>query len=200
MDRINVGVLALQGAFSEHIEALKKCGVSAIEIRMPGQLEEIDGLIIPGGESTTMAKLMKKYKFYKPLDEFYNKKKPIFGTCAGLIILAKNIDGKNTGLGYINIDVERNAYGRQIDSFEELLDLSMNNGSGANGKFKSIFIRAPRISGLGEDIKILARFNQEAVLVQYNNILACAFHPELSGDLRIHKYFIDMIENLRREN
>lgn len=200
MERITIGVLALQGAFQEHIEALKKCGVRAKEIRLPGQLEEIDGLIIPGGESTTMAKLMKEYKFYRPLDDFYNKKKPIFGTCAGMIMLAKNIDGENSGLGYINIDVERNAYGRQIESFEESLDLSLNNGSGSSDRFKSIFIRAPKISGSGKDIKVLARFKQEAVLVQDNNILACTFHPELTDDLRIHKYFIEMIKNLKREN
>jgi len=169
MERIKVGVLALQGAFREHIEMLQKCGVRASEIRLPGQLEKIDGLIIPGGESTTMVKLMKEYRFYKPLDDFYNKNKPIFGTCAD---------------------------GRQVESFEELLDLGLNKGS---GKFKSVFIRAPKISGLGEDIKILARFKQEAVLVQHNNILACAFHPELTEDLRIHKYFIEMIKNLKGE-
>ena len=200
MDRIIAGVLALQGAFTEHESAIKKCGAPVVQIRTPGQLEEIDGLIIPGGESTTIEKLMKKYKFYKPLDDFYKKKKPIFGTCAGLIILAKNIDGEDSGPGYININVERNAYGRQKDSFEEFLDLNLNNGSGSSAKFKSIFIRAPKISGLGEDIKILAKFKEEAVLARYNNILVCAFHPELTEDLRIHKYFIEMIKNSKRED
>jgi 5'-phosphate synthase pdxT subunit len=200
MDRIKVGILALQGAFIEHESAVQKCGASSIQVRTPGQLEEIDGLIIPGGESTTIEKLMKKYKFYRPLDDFYKKKKPIFGTCAGLIILAENIDGKDSGLGYININVERNAYGRQIDSFEEFLDLDLDNGSDDSIKFKSIFIRAPKISGSGEDVKILAKLKGETVLAQYKNILVCAFHPELTEDLRIHKYFIEMIKNSKREN
>ncbi len=200
MERIKVGVLALQGAFSEHISALKKCGVSVSQIKLPGQLEDVDGLIIPGGESTAMIKLMKKYKFYEPLDNFFKKKKPIFGTCAGLIILAKEIVGEKSGFGYININVERNAYGRQIDSFEEFLDLNLNNGTTDSVKFKSIFIRAPKISGLAKDVKILARLKEEAVLAQSNNVLVCAFHPELTQDLRIHKYFIEMIKNSKREN
>ncbi len=200
MERIKVGILALQGAFSEHESAVQRCGASSIQVRTPGQLEEIDGLIIPGGESTAIEKLMKKYGFYKPLDDFYKKKKPIFGTCAGLIILAENIDGEDSGTGYININVERNAYGRQIDSFEEFLDLDLDNGSGGSVKFKSIFIRAPKISGSGEDVKILARLKEETVLAQQKNILVCAFHPELTEDLRIHKYFIEMIKNSKREN
>ena len=166
MERIKVGVLALQGAFSEHISALKKCGVSVTQIKLPGQLEDVDGLIIPGGESTAMSKLMKKYNFFEPLDIFFKKKKPIFGICAGLIILAKEIDGEKSGFGYININVERNAYGRQIDSFEELLDLNLNNGTTDSVKFKSIFIRAPKISGLAKDVKVLARLKEEVVLAQ----------------------------------
>src|SRR3989304_10288296 len=134
------GRLSLQGAFKEHITRLKECGVSTVEVRFPEQLDGIDGLIIPGGESTTINKLLKKYKFKDSLDKFYREHKPIFGTSAGLILLAKNIDGEDKGLGYIDIEVRRNAYGRQVDSFEELLDISLDqNGNGR--KFKSIFIR-----------------------------------------------------------
>src|SRR4030042_6776335 len=123
---VKVGVLSLQGAFKEHITRLKECGVSVVEVRFPEQLKDVDGLIIPGGESTTINKLLKKYKFKESLDKFNREHKPIFGTCAGLILLAKNIEGEDKGLGYIDIEVRRNAYGSQVDSFEELLDISLD--------------------------------------------------------------------------
>lgn len=196
---IKVGVLSLQGAFKEHVTRLKECGVSIVEVRLPEQLKDIDGLIIPGGESTTINKLLKKYKFKENLDKFYRERKPIFGTCAGLILLAKNIHGEGKGLGYIDIDVQRNAYGRQVDSFEEMLDISFNQNKNG-GKFKSIFIRAPKILSAGRKVKVLAKLNDEIVLVRDNNVMVSAFHPELTDDLRIHRYFINMIRNYKGEN
>ena len=151
---LKVGILALQGAFKEHIEAIKKCGVEAVEIRFPEQLNYIDGLIIPGGESTTIDKLLKKYKFKEELDNFFKMKKPIFGTCAGMILLAKKVNNSNFGMGFIDIIVERNAYGRQIDSFEEFIDLKTDQN--LNGKkFHAVFIRAPKIKNLGAKVRSL---------------------------------------------
>jgi len=196
---IIAGVLSLQGAFKEHINKLRECGVSAVEVRFPEQLEKIDGLIIPGGESTTINKLLEIYKFKDNLDKFNSKHKPIFGTCAGLILLAKNIEGEDKGLDYIDIKVRRNAYGRQADSFEELLDLSLDKGENG-GKFKSVFIRAPKIISAGKEVAILARYNEDMVLARENNVMVCTFHPELTDDLRIHKYFINMIKNYKGEN
>lgn len=196
---IRVGVLSLQGAFKEHITRLEECGVSAVEVRFPEQLNSIDGLIIPGGESTTINKLLKKYNFKESLDKFYQGNKPIFGTCAGLILLAKSIEGEGEGLGYIDIKVQRNAYGRQVDSFEELLDISFNQNE--NGKeFRSIFIRAPKILSTGKEVVVLARLKGEMVLLRDKNVMVCAFHPELTDDLRIHRYFINMIKNYKEEN
>ena len=196
---IRVGVLALQGAFREHIKSLEKCGVSAAEIKFPEQLDDIDALIIPGGESTTIRKLLEKYKFRSRLDKFYKDCKPIFVTCAGLVLIAKNIKGEGMGLSYIDVDVERNAYGRQIDSFEELLNINLD-GSQNGRKFNSIFIRAPKILNVGEKVEILGKFGQEAVLIRENNIIASTFHPELTDDLRIHRYFISMIKHNKGEN
>jgi len=196
---ITAGVLSLQGAFKEHINRLKECGISAIEVRFPEQLDKIDGLIIPGGESTTINKLLDKYKFKDKLDKFNRENKPIFGTCAGLILLAKNVEGEDKGLGYINIEVRRNAYGRQVDSFEELLDISLD-GNENGDKFKSVFIRAPKIISVGKEVAVLARYKGDIVLVRENNVMVCTFHPELTDDLRIHKYFINMIKNYKGEN
>jgi 5'-phosphate synthase pdxT subunit len=201
-----IGVLALQGAFREHIRAIKKCGAAAREIKFPQQLDSVDGLIIPGGESTTIYKLIEKYNFRSALEKFFMQKKPIFGTCAGLILLAKEVIGDNFGLGYIDITVDRNAYGRQVDSFEQPVELKFdwaetnnsifNEGTDpVNGKdeFNAVFIRAPRIEKTGENVRILSSINSIPVFARQENILACAFHPELTDDLRIHQYFIDMV-------
>lgn len=196
---IKVGVLSLQGAFKEHISRLKECGISAEEVKSPEQLKDIDGLIIPGGESTTINKLLEKYKFKESLDKFYRDKKTIFGTCAGLILLAKNIEGEGRGLGYVDIGVQRNAYGRQIESFEEFLDICLYNNQNGD-KFKSIFIRAPKILNVGKKVRILGKFKEDIVLVRDNNVMASTFHPELTRDLRIHQYFISMIKNIKGDN
>lgn len=199
---VKVGVLALQGAFREHLKAIIKCGVYAEEVKFPEQLASMNGLIIPGGESTTISKLLKKYGFKLYLDDFYSRGKPIFGTCAGLIILAKKIKGEKHkfGYGYIDIEVERNAYGRQIDSFEEFVDLNLNRK--LDGKrFRAIFIRAPKILKVGSNVKILGRVNNNIILAKERNVLVSAFHPELEDDIRVHQYFVDMIKKfIKKEN
>ena len=203
---LKIGVLSLQGAFKEHIIKLKECGTDATEIKFPGQLKYIDGLIIPGGESTTIKKLLEKYSFKDELDKFYKQGKPILGTCAGLVLMAKNIKEEGKGFGYIDINVKRNAYGRQVDSFEEFIeiDFSQNekelNENKRKIKFKSIFIRAPKIINTGKNIKIMASLNNEAVLVRNHSVIACTFHPELTDDLSIHQYFKNMIKNYKGEN
>jgi 5'-phosphate synthase pdxT subunit len=211
MDRekldLKIGVLALQGDFREHIVKLKECGIDPEEVRLAQQLKYIDGLIIPGGESTTIKKLLEKYNFKEELDKFNKEGKPIFGTCAGLILLANNIQNEGKGLGYIDIYVKRNAYGRQVDSFEELIEINFNHdnntdvsssGSEKNEKrikFRSVFIRAPEIINTGKDVKIMAKLNGEAVLVRNWSVIACTFHPELTDDLSMHMYFKDMVKN-----
>jgi pyridoxal 5'-phosphate synthase pdxT subunit len=193
MEKINVGVLALQGDFKEHIKMLEKIGVSVAEIRFPQQLEEIDGLIIPGGESTTINKLMDKYGFREKLKDFFRSGKPISGTCAGLIILASGVSGGRSGLGFIDIKVKRNAYGRQIDSFEEVVSINLNQKADPEG-FRSIFIRAPKIMYTGKNVKVLSSLGDEVLLAREKNILISTFHPELTDDTRIHEYFIKMIK------
>ncbi len=192
MKKINVGVLALQGDFKEHIKILKGLDVPVVEIRFPEQLEKIDGLIIPGGESTTINKLMEKYGFREKLKDFRRSGKPIFGTCAGLIILASEVSGRGSGLGFIDMKVKRNAYGRQIDSFEEMVSINFDHKPDPVD-FKSVFIRAPKIVYTGKNVKILSSLGDEVMLAREENILVCAFHPELTDDTRIHEYFIEMI-------
>lgn len=199
MKKINVGVLALQGDFKEHIKMLDRIGVPAVEIRFTEQLEEIDGLIIPGGESTTINKLMDKYGFKERLKDFSGSGKPIFGTCAGLIILASKVSNEEISLGLIDIGVQRNAHGRQIDSFEDIVNINLDHEPDREG-FKSIFIRAPKIIHTGENVRILSSSGDGPVLAREKNILVCAFHPELTDDTRIHEYFIEMInENLEEK-
>ena len=199
MKKINVGVLALQGDFKEHIKMLGKIGVTAVEIRFPEQLEEIDGLIFPGGESTAINKLIDKYGFRERLEDFSGSGRPMFGTCAGLIILASEVSDEEISLGFIDIRVQRNSYGRQIDSFEDIVSINLDHKPDRKG-FKSIFIRAPRIVHTGENVRILSSLGDEVVLARERNILVCAFHPELTDDTRIHEYFIEMIkENLEEK-
>lgn len=196
---LKIGVLALQGAFREHIMAVKDCGASAYEIRLPGELEDKDGIIIPGGESTTISRLLDIYRFRFYLDRFYSQGKPIFGTCAGLILLAKKVKDENFNLGYIDIEVERNAYGRQVDSFEEFIDLNLDHDLGQE-KFRAIFIRAPKITSTGEKVKALGRIGTNIVLAREKNVLVSSFHPELGEDKRIHQYFLNMVrEYLEKE-
>ena len=189
---IKIGVLALQGAFREHIYSIKKCGADAVEIKFPDQLREVEGLIVPGGESTTINKLIKKYNFNLYLDEFHKSGKAIYGTCAGLILVAKKVENEEFGLGYIDIDVSRNSYGRQIDSFEENISLDFDKDK----EFKAIFIRAPKILRSGTDVIILSKIKDDIILARQDNVLVSTFHPELQDDTRIHEYFLKMIEKL----
>ena len=192
---MRVGVLALQGAFREHIRMLTSLGAEAVEIRLPGELDEVDGLVIPGGESTTMRKLMADYRFVDAVREFAASGRPIFGTCAGCIVMAERIDGRRQELlNLIDIDVERNSYGRQLESREA------NIAGEALGEepFHAVFIRAPRILGIGPGVEDLARYQGTVVLARQKNILVATFHPELTGDSRIHELFLRMLPRKAR--
>lgn len=201
INKLNIGVLSLQGAFREHVKALIDLGVDVCNIRLPDQLDDIDGLVIPGGESTTIDNLMERYGFKQKIKRFAESKKPIFGTCAGMILLARKTKENIFGLGLIDIEVRRNAYGRQIDSFENIVEIYLNGLSNGKKKilFKAVFIRAPRILGTGKEVKVLSRLGEEAILVRQDNILAGSFHPELTEDLRVHKYFLDMVTSYKKE-
>ena len=178
-----VGVLALQGAFREHRLAFERLGAVVLEVRKPGQLEGLDGLVIPGGESTTMAKLMATYGFDRALPAFHAAGGGVWGTCAGAIAVATEIDGfpGQPRLGLLDLAVARNAYGRQVASFEADLDVV-----GIAGSFRGIFIRAPRILRVGTGVETLATYDGDAVAVASGRAVATVFHPELSGDDRIH--------------
>jgi pyridoxal 5'-phosphate synthase pdxT subunit len=187
---VKIGVLALQGAFVEHIRALKAVGAQAVAVRKPEELSELDGLIIPGGESTTMVKLARHYGLLAPIKQMARAGKPLMGTCAGLILLAARIcDSELETLALMDMNVRRNAFGRQVDSFETDL------GIPAIGKepFHAVFIRAPFIVSLGPDVEALASLDDGTVVAaREDNLLALAFHPELGHDTRLHKYFLDM--------
>ena len=186
-----IGVLAFQGAFLKHVSMLQSLKVLTQIVRTPFDLEKCDALVIPGGESTTMAHHIDSAGIRDPLQDFAMNK-PIFGTCAGMILLAKEIiDGSVKSLGVLDICVERNGFGRQKDSFSTSIELTLNCSAQS---FHSIFIRAPRIKRCGKEVKILAKLNGEAVLVQQNNYLASTFHPELTEDPLIHNFFLTLLE------
>jgi 5'-phosphate synthase pdxT subunit len=188
-----IGVLALQGAFIEHIKTLKGLGVETKEVRLPEHLQNLDGLIIPGGESTTIGKLATEYGLIEPLRDFA-KEKPTWGTCAGLIFLAKDIGiERQPILGLMDVVVDRNAFGRQVDSFETDLDFK---GLADDAPFHAIFIRAPLVRKAGDGVKILAQLNDGGIVaVQEGHWLGTAFHPELTNDNRVHHYFCDMVSS-----
>lgn len=187
-----IGVLSLQGAVSEHITMLNRLGVQAKEVRLPAQLNNLDGLIIPGGESTTMTRLMTGYNLAEPVKKLASQGFPIFGTCAGMILLAKRItDSSLIPLGVLDIEVQRNAFGRQKDSFET--DLSIPVLGQEN--FRGIFIRAPLITKVDPGVDVLCQLNgDKPTVVRQGNLLACAFHPELTDDLRFHDYFLSLVK------
>lgn len=193
--RKRIGVLALQGDFAEHIASLQKLGSEAIAVRLPQHLGGLDGLIIPGGESTVIGRLMLAYDFVKPLRELSQDGFPIFGTCAGMILLAENVLESNVvTIGVMRITVKRNAFGRQIDSFQTPLSVP------CLGKvpFPAIFIRAPTILEAAPGVEILATLSDGTpVAARQGNLLAAAFHPEFTSDLRFHAYFLDIVS--RRE-
>jgi pyridoxal 5'-phosphate synthase pdxT subunit len=192
---VKVGVLGLQGAVREHVQALQSSGADAFVIKKPEQLAEIDGLVLPGGESTTMRRLMDIYGFMDVLKEFAEQGKPIFGTCAGMILLATEIEGQDDAhLKLIDMKVARNAFGRQVDSFEADLPVK-----GVGNDFNAVFIRAPYVISVGEDTEVLATYNDNIVAVQQGHFLAAAFHPELTDDFRMHEYFVDMVKTIKED-
>jgi len=185
---MKVGVLALQGAFREHQKILEACGVDSLQIRKPEQLEGISALIIPGGESTAMGKLLIEFNLFEPVQRMGKEGLPIFGTCAGMIMLARDIVGSTQPrLGLMDINVERNASGRQVDSFEADLDIH----AVGERPFRAVFIRAPYILGVGSGVEALAKFDNKIVMARQGHLLAAAFHPELTEDIRVHRYFLD---------
>jgi len=189
LKNIKIGVLALQGAVREHIRHIEALGATGVAVKRPRELDDIAGLIIPGGESTAIGKLMVEYDFIDAVRAFGEAGKPIYGTCAGMILLAKRIaEGGQPLLGLMDIEARRNAFGRQRESFEADLDIA------GIGSFRAVFIRAPRIEAIGEGVQTLAEFDNIKVMARQNQYLVSAFHPELTGDVRIHKYFLDMIE------
>lgn len=186
-----VGVLALQGDFEAHQNALRRAGAEAMQVRTPAELARIQGLIIPGGESTTMLKLLDESGLKNPVREFAERK-PIFGTCAGAILVAREVSNPvQESLGLVDIDVERNAYGRQLES--RIVKVRPEGGL-AGDDLEAVFIRAPIIRRVGESAKILARYNEDPVLVDAGRHLVATFHPELSSDSRIHDFFLSKIE------
>ena len=187
---MNVGVLALQGDFYLHKKQLLTLGVDVIEVRTPEDLEQCQGLIIPGGESTTLVKLLKNIGLFEKLPTF-NKQWPIFGTCAGCILVSKEVANHPVdSLKLIDITTERNAYGRQIDSFVDDVTVNVNSRS---EKIEGVFIRAPKIVRVSDSVNILGYHNEEVVLVENESVLAATFHPELSEDTLIHRYFLEKI-------
>lgn len=194
---VKVGVLGLQGAVREHVRSIEDCGAEAIVIKRKEQLDDVDGLILPGGESTTMRRLIDKYDFMDSLKQFAQAGKPMFGTCAGLILLAKMIRGyEEPHIGVMDVIVERNSFGRQKESFEADLDIA-----GVAEDFQAVFIRAPHIVQAGENVEILAKHNERIVAAREDNILGCSFHPELTDDHRLTSYFIHMIkEAMKKES
>ena len=188
-----IGVLALQGAFAAHLDVLSSFDVVGRPVRLPGDLEGLDGLILPGGESTTMSNLLRSYDLLGPLNEFISAGHPVFGTCAGMILLSDRIlDGRadQIALKSIDIVVRRNGYGRQVDSFETDIDVD-----GFDSAFHAVFIRAPRIEEVGPDVDVLARHEGVPVLVRQGTLMAASFHPELTNDDRIHRLFADMVRD-----
>jgi 5'-phosphate synthase pdxT subunit len=188
---MKVGVLALQGAVAEHIRSITLAGAEGVPIKKVEQLDGIDGLIIPGGESTTIGKLMRKYDFMDAIRQFSAQGKPIFGTCAGLIVLAERIQGdEEAHLKLMGITVARNAFGRQRESFETDLPVK-----GIDETVRAVFIRAPLILEVGPGVEVLSTYKDEIVTARQGHLLAASYHPELTDDFRLHQYFVEMVRS-----
>ncbi len=186
-----VGVLALQGAFRRHVEAIQALGQPACEIRLPADLERVEALVLPGGESTAMSLLLGANGLTEPLRAMLEAGTPVFGTCAGMILMADTVlDGRpdQVQLSDVPITVRRNGYGRQLASFEADIQIE-----GKVEPFRAVFIRAPRVEAVGEGVEVLATVDEDPVLIRYRSVLAAAFHPELTPDLRLHELFLEMI-------
>ena len=189
---MKIGVLAVQGAFAEHIAVLRKLGVEAVEVRLPEQLDGLDGLIIPGGESTSITLLMKNYGLTEAISRLAKSGFPVFGTCAGMIVLASGLsnDGGVEPVGAMDIRVARNAFGRQVDSFEAELSISVLGKE----PLTAVFIRAPKIESVGKEVEVLAKLADGTVVAaRQGKLLVTSFHPELTDDTRLHRYFLDMV-------
>lgn len=190
-EHLTIGVLAVQGAFEAHAQVLRSLGVNAPLVRLPEDLASLDGLILPGGESTTFLKHLERNGFFNALATFVQQK-PSFGTCAGTILLAKDVRNPvQKSLAVLDATVERNAYGRQIDSTIQETETTL-----PGGPLEMVYIRAPRIAAVGDGVEVLARRNGDPVLIREGRILAATFHPELSADRRVHEFFVEMV---RRE-
>jgi 5'-phosphate synthase pdxT subunit len=176
---MKIGVLAVQGNFREHVSMLRRLGVEAVEVRKPEELDDLDGLIVPGGESTAIARLVRLYGLEEAIHAF---ERPLFGTCAGMILLDRR------HLGLLDLEVSRNAYGRQVASFEADLELA-----GEEEPLRGIFIRAPRVAEIGPEVDVLAELDGEPVLLRQGRVLVAAFHPELTDDTRVHERFLDLV-------
>jgi 5'-phosphate synthase pdxT subunit len=189
-DAPRIGVLAYQGDVREHLTALAAVGAQAVEVRTPAELEAVDGLIVPGGESTVIGKLAARYGLLTPLRERVAAGLPVFGTCAGMIFLAREVEGPPQDLlGVLDVRVRRNAFGRQVASFEAEVDVKGVDGGPVSGAF----IRAPWVAESGPEVDVLAEVDGKAVAVRQGNLLATAFHPELTGEVRLHRWLMDLV-------
>lgn len=189
---MKIGVLALQGDFAEHVQMLRQLKVEAIEVRLPAHLDGLDGLIMPGGESTTFAKLALRFGLMQPLQQFAASGKAMWGTCAGLIFMAKDVGRDQPTLGVMDITVKRNAFGRQVDSFITPLVIAGLD----KGAYDAVFIRAPLIETVGDNVNVLSTLlDGTIVAARENNMLATSFHPELTHDLRLHAFFLTMCQH-----
>lgn len=191
-----IGILAIQGSREEHAEVLRNLGVDFLYVRTPEELAKVDAIILPGGESTTIGMLMRRNKLHEALQKTIGKGLPTYGTCAGAILMAKKIVGEDQAdtMGLIDIAIRRNAYGSQLESFVTELDVPVLGKS----PLEAVFIRAPQIESIGKNVEILAKHNGKPVFVREKNMLVSTFHPELTGDLRIHKYFLSFLKNAAR--
>jgi 5'-phosphate synthase pdxT subunit len=187
---MKVGVLGLQGDVREHLRALETAGASPVVVKHPEEVEGVDALVLPGGESTTIGKLLDRFGLLEPIRARASNGMPLYGTCAGMILMAKEVSGDDRiehSLGLMEVEVKRNAYGRQVDSFEADLDVE-----GLTDPYRAVFIRAPRVEHVGEGVEVLASFDDSPVLVRQGNLLASSFHPEMTDDGRVHALFVEV--------
>jgi 5'-phosphate synthase pdxT subunit len=182
-DAVRIGVLAVQGNFREHAAMLRRLGAEVVEVRVPAQLEGLDGLVVPGGESTAISRLIRWYDLEEPISTFEG---PLLGTCAGMILFDRD------HMGLIDLSVERNAYGRQVASFEADVELE-----GEDTPLRGVFIRAPRVGEIGPGVEVLGRLHGDPVLVREGRVLAASFHPELTDDTRVHTRFVEMVREVQ---
>jgi 5'-phosphate synthase pdxT subunit len=194
---VRIGVLALQGDFREHVQMLERIGVESREIRLPSDLAEVDGLVIPGGESTTIGKLMVRFELLEPIRARARARFPIYGTCAGAIVLAGAVEGRGVDqplVGVLDVEIQRNAFGRQVDSFEADIAIAQLGPD----PFHAVFIRAPVITRVGPSVDVLGRLADGTIVaVQQDYLLATSFHPELTADGRVHRYFSELVQRKR---